>query len=330
MKVTFSLTTLLLGALRATPTFSQETQTMATINPTCPLDCQGEGAFCARGNADFSKYQSTNHSLPFLKDLNQGGYHCDCPIGRTGVLCERTYETCSDGFHFCFHGGRCMTGIKDAHGNEQHYCDCGEAEHDGQPYAGKYCEAEAVEVCGEAAEYGKVFCTNGGTCRDSFLEHLDQPCVCEVGFEGPHCEYRSAAGVPDCELDCQNGGKCQIGDKNYPPNQLYKEFWKTHDDNRYCTCPPGFFGLYCEIEGEKCGDEHCFNGGTCVTKQNPDGTTRNYCDCTTAHNQDKSYAGRYCEAESTAFCTKMADHNGHQFCVNGGNKQIFVLLHQSA
>jgi hypothetical protein len=43
-----------------------------------------------------------------------------------------------------------------------------------------------------------------------------------------------------------------------------------------------------------------------------DGTTKDYCDCSTAHEEDKSYAGRYCEAESTSFCTKMPDHNGHQ------------------
>ena len=28
--------------------------------------------------------------------------------------------------------------------------------------------------------------------------------------------------------------------------------------------------------------------------------------------------GLRCEAQSTSFCTKMGDHNGHQFCVNGG------------
>ena len=155
----------------------------------------------------------------------------------------------------------------------------------------------------------QIFCTNGGQCRDTFIYHLDQPCICEFGYEGPHCEY-SAGENPSCDLECQNSGHCRIGNKDYPPNQLYKEFWKTHDDYRYCVCPPGFFGLRCEIEGERCGDEHCFNKGTCVSKKMDDGSRKEYCDCTTAHTEDTSYAGRFCEAESTSFCTKMPDHNG--------------------
>lgn len=50
-----------------------------------------------------------------------------------------------------------------------------------------------------------------------------------------------------------------------------------------------------------------------------DGTTRNFCDCTTANAGEKSFAGLRCEAESTSFCTKMPNHNGHAFCVNGGS-----------
>ena len=146
-------------------------------------------------------------------------------------------------------------------------------------------------------------------------------------------------------------GRCQIGTKDYPPNELYNEFWKTHDDYRFCVCPPGFFGLTCSIQGEPCGDEHCFNGGTvpplesilvyksghffttkiirvsfvcyipgsCLSQELADGTTREFCDCTTA---DGAYAGLYCESESTTFCTNIADHNGRQFCVNGG-----MLIH---
>lgn len=289
----------------------------AQLDPTCPLDCKGDGQ-CVLGNADFTQFTTTENSMPYLKDLNNGGYFCQCPVGRTGLTCEREYESCGDGTHFCFHGGSCLSGIKDVYGNEQHYCDCGDAEFDGKSFAGKFCEAEAVDMCGSDSEYGNVFCTNGGVCRNNWLDNLDQPCICQNGFDGPHCEYR-AGERPGCDLQCLNGGACRIGSKEYPPNQAYREFWDTHDDNRYCVCPEGFFGLQCEIEGQTCGDEHCFNGATCVTRNMSDGSVRNFCDCTTADARGSSYAGLRCEAESTSFCTKMGDHNGHQFCVNGGS-----------
>ena len=118
-------------------------------------------------------------------------------------------------------------------------------------------------------------------------------------------------------------GRCQIGTKDYPPNELYKEFWKTHDDYRYCVCPPGYFGLTCSIAGQQCGDGHCFNGGSCVSKEMPDETSTEFCDCTTANG---AFAGRYCESESTSFCTNLADHNGHQFCVNGGKYRMYNAI----
>lgn len=97
-----------------------------------------------------------------------------------------------------------MHGLKDAYGNDQFYCDCGEAALDGTPYSGRFCEAEAVDVCGEGAEYGKIFCTKG-TCREDFLDFLDQPCICDSGWEGTHCEYKTGE-QPACDLDCNNGG----------------------------------------------------------------------------------------------------------------------------
>ena len=42
------------------------------------------------------------------------------------------------------------------------------------------------------------------------------------------------------------------------------------------------------------------------------------CDCTTATIGDKTYAGRYCQFESTVFCTDEQTENGKLFCVNGG------------
>jgi hypothetical protein len=43
-----------------------------------------------------------------------------------------------------------------------------------------------------------------------------------------------------------------------------------------------------------------------------------HCDCTTANTDDKSYAGRFCQYESSHFCEKELDLDGQAFCVNGG------------
>jgi hypothetical protein len=51
---------------------------------------------------------------------------------------------------------------------------------------------------------------------------------------------------------------------------------------------------------------------------NNQGETEFHCDCLKADSNEASYAGQYCQSESTTFCTKEADHNGHLFCTNGG------------
>jgi hypothetical protein len=121
---------------------------------------------------------------------------------------------------------------------------------------------------------------------------------------------------------CENGGHCRIGSKDYTQNEAYSEFWQTHEDNRYCVCKSGYFGLQCEIQGKRCGTEHCFNGAECVSHDMGDGTIQEFCDCTTAKDRGSSFAGSRCEYESTSYCTQLPDHNGHQFCVNGGQCRL--------
>jgi len=122
------LSLLLSGEVVQAQTVDYSDQMTTVVDPACPLDCTG-GGICTRGNADYSKFSSsttnsnTAITMPFLRDANMGGYHCDCPPGRTGLTCEREYETCGDGKHYCFHGGRCMEGLTDEYGNEQFFCD---------------------------------------------------------------------------------------------------------------------------------------------------------------------------------------------------------------
>jgi hypothetical protein len=92
------------------------------------------------------------------------------------------------------------------------------------------------------------------------------------------------------------------------------------DDFMHCVCPEGFFGLECEVESDECGDHHCFNGGTCVTvgTEVDGGIVDHHCDCNTAKAENKSFAGRFCQYESSKFCDKTLGPDGIKFCVNGG------------
>jgi hypothetical protein len=272
----------------------------------CPLTCRNEGK-CIEGRVGMNGF-------PFNLGIYEAGpleYHCECPVGWTGLVCEKPFTSCNDGNHACLHGGQCRPSFLDKDGNEQYSCDCENAVFEGMRYAGKFCQAQAVEVCQDGPD--PVYCVNG-TCKNHFEITPHEPCRCDSGFEGARCEYASGE-APKCDLDC-NEGKCRIGKKQY--SEQINMFIPTDEDHQYCVCPRRFNGANCEIEGARCGESHCFNGGTCVQQELPNGTVKDFCDCSGAFTDDVAYAGEYCEAESNAFCTRLPDHNGQSFCVNGG------------
>ena len=97
--------------------------------------------------------------------------HCNCPVFYTGLQCELNYESCDDSDHVCLHGGTCMSGVLDAFGNMQLYCNCAAAvDTTGTTYVGKYCEqaiAPAIQTsCTPQNEAS--FCFNGGLCNDKY------------------------------------------------------------------------------------------------------------------------------------------------------------------
>jgi EGF-like domain len=169
------------------------------------------------------------------------------------------------------------------------------------------------------------FCLNHGTCKDTFMDTPEFPCNCPEGLTGPHCEFEEGSLVPECSMDCFNGGTCQAGVKLH--TQVLQDGAlvpiQSQYDLEYCICPEGFYGHNCEVQGKKCGNAHCFNGGSCVEMSKNNATTTvvestGYCDCTTAGDEKKSFAGRFCQSEATSYCSKFVDHNGKPFCVNGG------------
>ena len=187
---------------------------------------------------------------------------------------------------------------------------------------------EGVTVCEEhfadSEKFNEIhhFCVNNAMCKEKFFETPDQPCECPPGLTGPHCEFLEGR-EPPCNIDCGDNGQCRNGLSSLA--SVPEWMANTGATWAHCVCEEGYSGILCQDradvdEGVQCGEYRCFNGGTCV--QTPilgaDNLFAYYCDCTSAHDEHKSYGGRFCQSESTSFCTKDADHNGHQFCVNGG------------
>jgi len=187
----------------------------------------------------------------------------------------------------------------------------------GIPEGVDVCEDLPGSIIGDLAPYkytgANAFCMNDGTCKPTYQETPRDPCNCPDGLTGPHCEFEEGQ-VPECTLNCFNGGECQAGIQSYR-----QTVFLSNQDLQYCVCKEGYYGLLCEIEARPCGEQHCFNGGSCVVTQREDGTVQEYCDCTVASGNETAYAGRYCQSQSTSFCSRFPDHNGQSFCTNGGS-----------
>ena len=137
-----------------------------------------------------------------------------------------------------------------------------------------------------------------------------------VCLAGPHCEFQSDM-VPECSLDCKNGGECVLGLTS--PNQQHDlvHLFSNMDEFQRCECPAGYGGKLCDVPRIQCGSHHCFNGGSCLERF--DGETKKFhCDCSSATGDDFFYAGRFCQYQSTSVCTSKESENGELFCVNGG------------
>lgn len=146
------------------------------------------------------------------------------------------------------------------------------------------------------------------------------PCSCNGGYEGEHCQFKTGT-VPDCDLECSDNGTCILGGKPTDEMKEHYQFWDDDDDDEaqhmYCKCSAGFDGKLCDVTKMPCGDDHCFHGGTCISRE-VDGHEVHHCDCATADTGSDSYAGRLCQYKAEEYCTKDEGFNGQLFCVNGG------------
>jgi hypothetical protein len=84
---------------------------------------------------------------------------------------------------------------------------------------------------------------------------------------GASCEFR-ANEIPECTLECDNGGMCQLG-LHVPFNDLdhlYLTNTSNPEDFMHCVCPEGYGGKTCSIPTDQCGEFHCYHGGTCLSR----------------------------------------------------------------
>jgi hypothetical protein len=323
-----------------------------SLSTICPggLICH-HGGTCTTGNKDhggggggiFASLDDLSMldslDLPLLEITNVNGEYCtNCHEGWGGVDCSVRFTQCDPNDNesiSCLHGGQCyLTGIDAETGKNLHICDCtsaGKDEGNGLlRYAGKYCQHIQETQCGIGTD--EMFCTNKGKCKITLDEDMRNPhsiCVCPEGRAGTHCEFLpNDDHALDCQLDCQNGGTCAKGFKNYDelitagpfPSQLAYDIISSNGHGEHCVCPDGYTGLHCEIQVKMCTKtsaltKYCYHGAACVYDDygNP------MCDCSVAHTDHKSYLGTNCELEATTRCTPGLEQDAKDaFCSDHG------------
>lgn len=164
-------------------------------------------------------------------------------------------------------------------------------------------------------------------------------CDCPEGFTGPVCEFRAKEEKEhaDCDLPCNNNGICRKGSKDlslldkFNVNRLDGTIDHSHNhDFEHCACPIGYVGLACEFKLDVCpGATHaCMHGAECKPRVNRETHTLEFqCDCSKADEYGLRFAGKYCQFESTEYCTSdrtRPPRGSDAFCVNGGECKGFV------
>jgi len=326
----------------------------ADTNPICPstsrsqLQCargdNNDPLTCRVGTKSYSQlFPQVNIAILSAEQECTGNNcrYCDCEeadvqpggAGLTGKNCDIEFNLCPDNKQVCFHGAPCMP-VKD-----DYVCGCPYTSDPDRKYIGSHCEYEADKYCPvnnsqltDISKSGEWFCTNNGECIDDETD-LEDKCECEWGYYGLHCEYKDEE--PDCTLDCENGGTCNTGVKDYTEydddnianfltDDDFDHFYDEEFESlTYCICPVGYTGNTCELQIDDCGDGVCLNGATCRL-----GLSGHYCDCTDiditdSNGQSISHAGASCERFATTMCDASVDGfpdvlNTEFFCTNGG------------
>ena len=180
----------------------------------------------------------------------------------------------------------------------------------------------------------------------TFLIGLQTPCANNMSSKQQisRQEEQTSSCDDGTHIQCDNGGICKPGEKNYKAGNFYPKlptapfFNKTSYNNMYCECGSeslnniflvpgdvGYTGLFCNVFYTVCPDlSVCFYGSRCVQdliKNN----SHYYCDCPYAWTMNDRYAGVGCEYPGTSYCGNgnkptygFYDIDSFWFCTNNG------------
>lgn len=135
-------------------------------------------------------YFSIFHSFFILKMFSGatchdrvGSFFCQCPPGKTGLLCHLN-DACTS--NPCHEGAICETSPIDG----SYLCSCP------MGFKGTNC-TEDIDECLDGSP-----CEHGGSCVNTAGSFR---CQCQRGFTGPRCEIN----INECDsMPCQNEGTC--------------------------------------------------------------------------------------------------------------------------
>lgn len=126
--------------------------------------------------------------------------HCECAEGWAGPTCTLPANRCGDSTIFCYNHGSCKSvniDYADGAKGKTFQCDCSTANNVAQNgntniFTGHYCEIGAAKLCASnsmvEAAANAAFCTSHGECVTD-ENNNGQSCLCDVGWEGPHCQF---------------------------------------------------------------------------------------------------------------------------------------------
>lgn len=219
----------------------------------CLLQCYN-GGICKKGAKDLTKFVDSGMDIDaFLGGTNLEGEHCACPDGFTGIQCNITNVMhCGDGV--CFNGGFCVERIKEDGTIMDKFCEC---DNFNSMMGGEFCEHRDVTFCPAPVGHDPslYYCANGGICPSEAHE----PCLyCNQGWTGSRCEtqvvYEGNVQTDnnECDLKCQNGGKCFFSEETFEYSTAIMEqispALRFLFDNKHCKCRSGYVGLVCELK----------------------------------------------------------------------------------
>lgn len=182
----------------------------------CNLNCPA-GIECVIGKVNhlasiFNSTTDNNVDTTDTDELSWNGMHCNCPPGKTGVMCEVEFDSCSStgsNSHVCYNGGQCIQGITDYFGNEQMFCDCTTAMDTTNDliYVGKYCEHAVVLSPDDLADDDSSPTPGSGGGGDSGGNNSATP---PVNSTTTDAEDTIRLCQENPEVFCLNGGSCNL------------------------------------------------------------------------------------------------------------------------